>query len=317
MERRKLGATGIDVSPIALGGNVFGWTVTDDAVGFKILDAFSEAGGNFINSADVYPSWAPGNQGGESERMIGKWMKASGKREQTVLATKVGMEGGVYTGGLSDAYIIKSVERSLQNLQTDYIDVYLSHTDDTHIPLEETLTAYSKLLEQGKVRAIGASNYTAPRLSKALSASKELGIQSYQVFETRYNLYNRSEYETVLAPICEGNGIGVISYSSLANGFLTGKYRSKDDFTLSPRGEGVIKKYLNDRGLRILGALDEVALEYKTTLATVAIAWLLTRRSITSAIASATSVEQVNSLSQATQLKLETKAIEKLTGASA
>ena len=314
MDRRKLGNSGIEVAPLALGGNVFGWTV-DEPMGFKILDAFVAAGFNLIDTADVYSKWVSGNKGGESETMIGNWLKRSGKRKKVILATKVGSEMGPKKKGLSKAYILRAVEDSLRRLQTDYIDLYQSHVDDPKTPLEETLEAYAQLVKQGKVRAIGASNYGAERLAEALEVSRRQGYPSYQSLQPLYNLYDRAEYEAKLEPLCRKEGLGVITYFSLASGFLTGKYRSPKDLAQSARGDRV-KGYLNDRGFRILGALDQVAKENKSTPAAVALAWLMARPGITAPIASATNLEQLNDLIAAASLKLDRASIDVLNQAS-
>jgi aryl-alcohol dehydrogenase-like predicted oxidoreductase len=315
MNKRKLGKSGIEVAPLAFGGNVFGWTV-DEAMSFKLLDAFVAAGFNLIDTADVYSRWAPGNKGGESETIIGKWLKQSGKRQKVVIATKVGMEMAPDKKGLKKQYIFESVEDSLRRLQTDYIDLYQSHKDDPETPLEETLEAYAELIKQGKVRAIGASNFSAERLGEALEVSNRHGYPRYESLQPLYNLYDREEYETKLEPIVQKNSLGVIPYYALASGFLTGKYRSEADLSKSARGQG-IKKYLNERGFGILRALDEVSERYNSTPARVAIAWLLARPSITAPIASATNLEQLNDLIDATKLNLDSDAIEVLNRASA
>lgn len=314
LNKRKLGHSGLEVSPLCFGGNVFGWTADRDT-SFKLLDAFSDAGFDFIDTADVYSKWVPGNRGGESEIILGEWFKRSGKRDRVILATKAGMEMGPDRKGLSQAYIFRAVEESLKRLQTDYIDLYQSHTDDKSTPLEETLGAYAKLIDQGKVRAIGASNYSGDRLSQALRVSKEKGYPQYQSLQPLYNLYDRSDYEKDLEPVCEREGLGVIPYFSLAAGFLTGKYRSESDVSNKARG-GMVKKYLNDRGLRILAALDEVSKQHNSTPARVSLAWLIARPSITAPIASATSLEQLKDLVEATRLKLDQAAIERLNDAS-
>jgi len=315
MEKRKLGNSDLKVSPLAFGGNVFGWTV-DERTSFQLLDAFVDAGFNFIDTADVYSSWHPGNRGGESETILGKWLKQRGKRDGVVIATKVGMEMAPDKKGLAKSYILRAAEDSLKRLQTDYIDLYQSHKDDPDTPIEETLEAYSQLIKQGKVRTIGASNYTADRLSKALQVSRENGLPGYVCLQPLYNLYARAEFETELAPLCQKEGVGVITYSSLASGFLTGKYRSEADLSKSPRG-GRVEKYLNDRGFRILAALDEVAGEYRSTPSAVALAWLLTRPAVTAPIASATSLAQLNEIVQSTTLKLDESSLELLNQASA
>lgn len=315
MKTRALGKSGLNVAPLALGGNVFGWTA-DEATSFRVLDEFITAGFNLIDTADVYSRWAPGNQGGESETILGKWMKQRGNRDKVVIATKVGMEMGPGEKGLSKPYIQRAVERSLQRLQTDHIDLYQAHTDDEATPLEETLGAFSELIAQGKVRAIGASNYSAQRLAQALKVSQERGLAAYQCLQPQYNLCERAGFEAELEPVCVQAGIGVIPYYSLARGFLSGKYRSEADLGQSPRGQGV-KQYLNERGFRILGALEEVARRYSANPTRVAIAWLLARPSITAPIASATRVEQLHDLIEGTQLDLDDAAVTLLNEASA
>lgn len=315
MEKRKLGNSGLEVVPLAFGGNVFGWTV-DEPTAFQLLDAFVSDGFNLIDTADIYSRWAPGNQGGESETIIGNWLKRSGNREKIVIATKVGMEMGPNMKGLSKSYIQGAVEDSLRRLQTDYIDLYQSHEDDKETPLEETLSAFAQLIEQGKVRAIGASNYTAERLSQALAVSERNGLPRYESLQPLYNLYDRVYYEQHLEPICVEQGLGVINYYALASGFVTGKYRSEADLGKSARGKD-IKKYLNDRGFRILEALDQVAKQYNSNPTRVALAWLIDRPSITAPIASATSLEQLHDLIGATRLQLDRSAIELLNQASA
>ena len=315
METRKLGNSTLQVAPLAFGGNIFGWTV-DESMSFKLLDAFVSAGFNFIDTADTYSRWVPGNQGGESETIIGKWLRQRGNRAQLVIATKVGMEMGPAKKGLSRSYILQEVEDSLKRLQTDYIDLYQSHTDDAETPLEETLATYADLVKQGKVRFIGASNYKGERLAEALKVSKQKGYPSYQSLQPLYNLYDHADYEDNLEPVCVANGLGVIPYFPLAAGFLSGKYRSEADLSKSKRGQGN-KKYLNERGFRILAALDKVAKQHGSTPAKVAIAWLLARPSITAPIASATNLDQLNDLIDATKLKLDRAAVEELSRASA
>jgi aryl-alcohol dehydrogenase-like predicted oxidoreductase len=315
MKKHKLGNSGIEVAPLALGGNVFGWTA-DEPTSYNILDAFVAAGFNLIDTADTYSRWVPGNKGGESETIIGKWLKQSGNRNKVIIATKVGSEMGPDRKGLTKPYILRAVEESLRRLQTDTIDLYQSHKDDPDTPLDETLEAYSQLIKQGKVRAIGASNYGAKRLSEAMQISTQKGYTGYQTLQPRYNLYDRAEYEKSLEPICIEKGIGVITYSSLASGFLTGKYRSEKDRSKSMRGQG-IKIYLNDRGYQILEALDQAAEQYASTPAGVSLAWLLARPSITAPIASATSVEQLNDLIEGTKLRLDQASIDLLNKASA
>lgn len=315
MEKRRLGNSELMVAPLAFGGNVFGWTA-DEPTSFNLLDGFVAAGLNLIDTADVYARWVPGNQGGESETIIGKWLQQSGKRDHVIIATKLGMEMSAAQKGLSKPYIQRAVEDSLKRLQTDYIDLYQAHQDDPNTPLEETLEAFAGLIEQGKVRAIGASNYTGKRLAEALAVSRERGYPRYESLQPNYNLYDRAEYETEMEPVCVENKIGVISYFSLAKGFLTGKYRSAADLSKSPRGQG-IKRYLDERGFRILRALDEVAEQFRSTSARVALAWLIARPSITAPIASATSLTQLDDLIAATRLNLDQSAIEKLNQASA
>lgn len=315
MKKRMLGRSGLEIAPIALGGNVFGWTA-DEPMSFQLLDAFVAAGGNFIDTADVYSKWAPGNKGGESETILGRWLKRSGKRNQVLIATKVGMEMGPDKRGLSRSHILGAVEESLRRLQIDCIDLYQAHIDDASTPLEETLTAFAHLIRQGKVRAIGASNYNAERLTQALEISRQHHLPRYECLQPHYNLCERAEYETKLEPVCRTNGLGVISYFSLAKGFLTGKYRGEADLAQSVRGLGV-KAYLNERGFRILAAVDEIAREYQSTPARVALAWLIARPSITAPIASATSLAQLRDLIEAAKLELNPAAIERLNQASA
>jgi len=311
MTTRKLGNTGLQVTPLCFGGNVFGWTI-DEAASFKILDAFVDGGFNFIDTADVYSRWVPGNQGGESEAILGKWFARSGKRDQVVLATKVGYDMGPGQKGLSKAYIFGAAEASLKRLRTDRIDLYQSHVDDPGTPFEETLGAYQQLIQQGKVRAIGASNLTAERLQHALSVN----LPSYQCLQPLYNLYDRADYEAGLEGVCVKHNLGVIPYFALASGFLTGKYRIEADLAKYPRG-GRVKKYLNERGLRILAALDVVAKSHSAKPGQVAIAWMMARPSVTTPIASATTLEQLHELLAATRLKLEDAEIESLNEASA
>jgi len=315
MKTRELGKSGIQVAPWALGGNVFGWTA-DEATSFRILDAFVDAGFNLIDTADTYSRWVPGHVGGESETVIGKWMKQSGKRGKVIIATKVGMDMGNGKKGLSKAYILKEVEDSLKRLQTDHIDLYQAHQDDLGTPIEETVEAFAQLVKEGKVRVIGASNYSANRLAAAMDTSGRNKLPRYECLQPNYNLYDREDYEKNLEPLVKERHIGVIPYFSLAAGFLTGKYRSEADFAKSPRGGGM-KKYLNDRGFRILAALDEVAKNHHSTPARVALAWIIARPSVTAPIASATSLEQFNDLLEGTRLELGAEDMEKLNQASA
>jgi aryl-alcohol dehydrogenase-like predicted oxidoreductase len=314
MEKRSIGRSSVEVSPLCFGGNVFGWTA-DESTSFKLLDSFIGAGFNFIDTADSYSTWVPGHQGGESETILGKWLKARGNRDQVIIATKVGSEVRGRKG-LSKGYILSEVEDSLRRLQTDYIDLYQSHRDDPDTPVEETLDAYAQLVKQGKVRAIGASNFTPERLQASLRASSEHGYPRYECLQPNYNLYDRSDYETRLEPICVKEELGVIPYFSLASGFLTGKYRKQTDLEKSARGK-FVQKYMNDRGLRIVQVLDQVAKQYGATPAQIALAWLIARPSITAPIASATSIEQLNELEAATKLKLDASALEVLNQASA
>lgn len=315
MKLRKLGNSGLEVSPLCFGCNVLGWT-TDEATGFKLLDALTEGGLNFLDTADVYSRWASGNSGGESETIIGNWLKARTARHKVIIATKVGMEMGPHKKGLSKSYILRAVEDSLRRLQTDYIDLYQSHTDDPQTPLAETLEAYAQLIQEGKVRAIGASNYNAARLAEALQLSQQHNLPRYESLQPNYNLYDRADYEAELEPLCLKESVGVISYFSLAKGFLTGKYRAEGDLSKSVRGGGV-KSYLNERGFRILKALDQVAQQHHSTPARVALAWLMARPSITAPIASATRLEQLNDLIEATRLDLDETSIGLLNKASA
>ena len=315
MIRRELGRSGLQVSPLCLGGNVFGWTA-GEATSFSLLDAWVDAGMNFIDTADVYSRWVPGHSGGESETIIGKWLKQSGKRDRVVLATKVGKDMGDGKVGLAKGYIRSAVEASLQRLQTDVIDLYQSHDDDAATPLAETLGAYADLIREGKVRAIGASNFTAARLTEALNVSRTLGLPRYESLQPLYNLVERAAFEDELEAVCMQHGVGVINFYALASGFLSGKYRSETDLDKSVRGQG-IKKYLNERGLRVLAALDAVALRCNATPAQVALAWQIARPSITAPIASATSLEQLAGLVAAAQLKLDADALRQIDLASA
>lgn len=315
MQLRELGRSGLQVSPLAFGGNVFGWTV-DEALSFRLLDAWLDAGFNFVDTADVYSRWVPGHTGGESEAIIGKWLRQSGKRNRVVLATKVGKPMGDGKVGLSAAYIREAVDASLTRLKTDHIDLYQSHDDDADTPLEETMEAFAALIKAGKVRAIGASNFTAPRLAEALDVSERLGLPRYESLQPLYNLYDRAVFEEALAPLCLARGVGVINFYALAAGFLTGKYRSEADANKSARGANTTKKYLNARGLRILAALDAVAATHGATPAQVAIAWQIAQPAVTAPIASATSTAQLDELVKAATLKLDDAALASLTEAS-
>ena len=313
MQLRRLGNSPLNIAPIALGGNVFGWTA-DDKISFALLDAFVDAGFNLIDTADVYSRWVPGNQGGESETIIGRWLKQSGKRERVLIATKVAKLEA--RPGLGAANIALAAEDSLRRLQVETIDLYFSHQDDAATPIEETLGAYARLIEQGKVRAIGASNFSAARLGESLAVSKQYGLPRYESLQPEYNLVSRAGYEVELEPLILRENIGVISYYGLASGFLTGKYRSEADLNQSPRGRGV-KKYLDARGLRILAALDEVSAQYGATPAQVALAWLIARPGISAPIASARSMTQLQEILAATRLQLGTEDIAALNQASA
>ncbi|HEX3140466.1 MAG TPA: aldo/keto reductase [Rhizobacter sp.] len=313
---RPLGRSALQVSPLALGGNVFGWTA-DERTSFQLLDAWVDAGFNLIDTADVYSRWIPGHQGGESETTLGKWLKQSGKRNKVVLATKVGKDMGEGRIGLSRAYIRQAVEASLQRLQTDHIDLYQSHDDDANTPLEETLQTYGELIQEGKVRVIGASNYSAARLKLALDLSKTHALPRYESLQPLYNLYDRAPYEDELQAVCVEHQVGVINFYGLASGFLTGKYRSEADQAKSMRGGMVVKKYLNERGLRILAALDQVAKETQHSVAQVALAWQMAQPGITAPIASATSLAQLNEMMGAASLRLPAEALKLLSEASA
>jgi aryl-alcohol dehydrogenase-like predicted oxidoreductase len=315
MDMRNLGSSGLQIAPIVFGGNVFGWTV-DEATSFRLLDGFVDAGFNAVDTADCYSRWVEGNKGGESETIIGKWLKTSGRRDDIVLATKVGWDLGDNRKGLAKDYILKAVEDSLRRLQTDRIDLYQSHVDDHDAPMDETLAAYDRLIRDGKVRVIGASNHTAARLKTALDISAREKLPRYESLQPKYNLYDRAEFEGALEDLCLKENVGVISYYGLAAGFLTGKYRSAADFGKSPRGQGM-GNYLDARGLRILDALDKVAGDLKATPAQVALAWLIARPAVTAPIVSATSVEQLEDVLGAARLQLHSEAKQALDEASA
>ncbi len=314
-EHRSLGRTGIQVPTLTFGGNVFGWTV-DQKTSFSLLDALVEKGLYFIDTADVYSRWAPGNEGGESETIIGNWLKQSGKRDKIVLATKVGIEMGPGKTGLAPKYIRQAIEDSLRRLQTDSIDLYQAHRDDRDTPLQETLATFDALIKEGKVRAIGASNYSAERLSEALKVSEDNGLARYETLQPEYNLYDREGYESGLEQVAKDNGLAVINYYSLASGFLSGKYRKPEDASKSQRGAGVVEKYLNERGLRIIKALDQVAESTGSTPTQVALAWQIARPSITAPIVSVTSLTQLDELTKAAALKLSDDDIRELSEAS-
>ena len=315
MQKRRLGNSGLEIAPLMFGGNVLDWTA-DEAASFALLDRFVAAGFDAIDTADVYSRWAPGHKGGESEVVLGRWLAKRGGRDKVVIATKVGNDMPGVGKGLSKAHIMRSVEDSLKRLQTDYIDLYQSHIDDAATPLEETLAVYDDLIKAGKVRAIGASNYEAPRLAEALKTSAARKLPRYESLQPLYNLTDRAGFEAALQGLCVKENVGVIPYYGLAAGFLTGKYRSEADFSKSARGGGM-KKYLNERGLRILAALDEVAARLKATPAQVALAWLMARPAITAPIASATSLDQMQDLIASARLNLDAEAIKALDSASA
>ncbi len=319
MQKRKIGNSTLEVAPLAFGGNVFGWTI-DERTSFSLLDAFVEAGFSLVDTADVYSRWVPGNKGGESETIIGRWLRQRGgnMRDKVVIATKAGgsMDPENRRKELSRPYLLRAAEDSLRRLGVDTIDLYQSHYDDPQTPIEETMEAYDQLVKAGKVRFIGASNFTAPRLAESLRVSREHNYPAYVSLQPEYNLYDRAGFEEELLPLCLEHNLGVLNYFSLASGFLTGKYRSQADLAKSPRGQGV-KKYLDERGLRILAALDEVAARYQTIPASISIAWLLGRPGITAPIASATSREQLAALTAAVQLNLDADAMQQLNEASA
>jgi aryl-alcohol dehydrogenase-like predicted oxidoreductase len=314
MEKRQLGQSSLHVYPITFGGNVFGWTA-DQAMSFKLLDSFVATGFNFIDSADVYSRWHPGNTGGESETIIGNWLKARGGRDKVIIATKLGIEMAPGKKGLSRKYMMQAVEDSLRRLQTDYIDLYQSHRDDPETPIEETLSAYADLIKQGKVREIGASNFSAPRLAEALKISHDKGLPRYQSLQPQYSLVERAEFEGPLEELCLKEKVGVIGYYSIASGFLTGKYRSKADAEGRTRGPRV-EKYLNDYGFGVVAALDDVAKRYNAKPVQVAMAWLIARPSVTAPIASATNLDQLAELLKSAEIKLDAAAIRQIDEAS-
>jgi aryl-alcohol dehydrogenase-like predicted oxidoreductase len=314
MEKRQLGRSSLHVYPITFGGNVFGWTA-DEKTSFALLDAFVGGGFNFIDSADVYSRWHPGNKGGESETIIGNWLKARGNRDKVIIATKLGIEMAPGKKGLSRAYMMQAVEDSLRRLQTDYIDLYQSHRDDPDTPIEETLSAYAELIKQGKVREIGASNFSAERLGESLKLSREKGLPRYQSLQPQYSLVERAEFEGPLEDLCLAEKVGVIGFYSLASGFLTGKYRSRADTEGRARG-GRVEKYLNDYGFGVLKALDEVAARYNAKPGQIAIAWLIARPSVTAPIASPTNLEQLDELMKSVEIKLDAAAIQQIDEAS-
>ena len=308
MQKRQLGRSGLEIAPLVFGGNVFGWTA-DEARSFALLDRFVERGFSAIDTADVYSSWGPGLSGGESETVLGKWLARRGRRNDIVLMTKVGMWES--RKGLSAANIEAAVNDSLRRLQTDYLDVYFAHIDDQDVPLEETLAAFAKLVEAGKVRALGASNYTAARLQQALVVSKAQGLPRYELMQPKYNLYDRADFEPELAGVAAEHELGVVSYFSLASGFLTGKYKSVEDLQGAARA-GFLTGYFDERGQKLLGVLREVANDVSTTPAQVALAWLMGRPNVTAPIASATSLPQLDELMGAAELSLPNGVIERL-----
>lgn len=317
MEKRPLGTTGMTIAPIVFGGNVFGWTI-DEKTSFEVLDAFVDHGFGAIDTADVYSAWAPGNTGGESETILGRWLHARpGMREKVRLFTKVGSDlGQPGKKGLSEAWVLRAIDESLARLQTDFVDLYFSHWPDPDTPYAETLGAFDKLLAAGKIRSVGASNLDAAQLGEALRLAREANLPAYQVLEPEYNLYDRASFEGSLRDLCVREGLGVVTYYSLASGFLSGKYRSKADLDKSKRG-GTVGKYLDARGLKILDALDAVAAAHGAKPAEVALAWLMAQPGVTAPIASATSVAQVESFAKAAALALSTEELTALTTAGA
>ncbi|MEJ7823684.1 MAG: aldo/keto reductase [Chitinophagaceae bacterium] len=315
MEKKQLGNSGIAVAPLAFGGNVFGWTI-DEPASFKLLDAFVDAGFNLIDTADTYSRWKPGNVGGESETIIGNWMKQRGNRGKVIVATKLGSDMGNNKKGLSKKYMMEAVEASLKRLQTDHIDLYQSHFDDTATTVGETMDGYAALVKQGKVRAIGASNMSLERLKQSVEYSEANGLPRYETLQPLFNLYDRQAFEKEFQPYCLEKNISVINYYSLASGFLTGKYRTENDLSKSARGDGN-KKYMNERGFKILAALDIVAKRYNSNPATVSLAWLIAQPSIAAPIASATNIAQLNDLIASVELQLDIEAMDVLNKASA
>ena len=316
MEYRFLGQSELKISPLVFGGNVFGWTA-DEATSFTLLDAWLDAGFNAVDTADMYSNWVPGHKGGESEAVIGKWLKASGKRDQVIIATKLGKPMGENLKGLSRAYMKKAVEASLKRLQTDYIDLYQSHDDDPDTPLEETMSAFAELIEEGKVRVVGASNYSAERFAQALNVSEKLGIPRYESIQPEYNLFDRQGFESELQPLCVEKQVGVISYFSLAAGFLTGKYRTLKDLQGRERAVRIEQKgYMGPRGMKILATLDEVAQAFNVTPAAVTLAWEIAQPGLTAPIVSATSLSQLTELIMGATLKLDEQSLKLLNEAS-
>ncbi len=315
MNKRKLGNSAIEVAPLVFGGNVFGWTL-DEKSSFEMLDGLVDMGINMIDTADVYSAWASGNKGGESETIIGNWLKNSGKRNKVVIATKVGMQMGNGSQGLAKNHIIKSAEESLKRLNTDHIDLYYAHKDDETVPLEESLSAFETLIKDGKIGAIASSNYSAERLEQALNISRDNSLPRFIAHQPEFNLFDRNSYEGALETTCVKNELGVVTYFSLASGFLTGKYRNQQDVDQAKRGKDAIQKYMTDRGLRIIDALDTVAKQHNVKPATVALAWIIHHPSVTAPIASATNLEQLKELTVAAQLNLSDQDIALLNQAS-
>lgn len=316
MRQKKLGNSDLNVSILCFGANVFGWTLKDEKLSFRLLDRCLEAGINFIDTADIYSTWVPGNQGGESETLLGKWFKDRKNRDQIILATKVGMEMAPGKSGLRKDYIRKSIDDSLMRLKTDYVDLYQSHKDDETTPVEETLGAYADLVKQGKVRFIGASNYTAPRLKESLQVSADKKIPRYESLQPHYNLLEREDFETNLAPLCARENIAVIGYYSLASGFLSGKYKKPEDMSKSSGRGSRVEKYMNERGFRVVAALEKVASAMESTPSAVALAWLMAQPTVTSPIASATNEKQLEELIASTKLVLDKASLDLLNEAS-
>ena len=316
MERRPLGRSGLSVPPLVFGCNVLGWTLPEPEA-FAVLDALLEAGLDTLDTADVYSRWAPGHAGGESEAVIGRWMAARGNRGRVIVATKVGMDMGEGRVGLRPDYIARAAEDSLRRLRTDCIDLYQSHKDDPDVPQAETLGAFARLIEAGKIRAIGASNFSAERLDEALDLAEREGLPRYESVQPEYSLSVRSEFEGGLEAVCRARGIGVITFFSLAAGFLTGKYRSEADFGKSPRGARSIPRYMDARGMGILSALDDIAAARRSEPAAVALAWIMAKPAVTAPIASATTLDQVRTLVAATRLDLSAEDVRRLDEASA
>ncbi|HEX5123483.1 MAG TPA: aldo/keto reductase [Rhodanobacteraceae bacterium] len=314
MDTRKIGNTDIAIAPLVLGGNVFGWSI-DETASFAVLDAFAAGGLQGIDTADVYSAWVPGNSGGESETIIGRWLKKSGKRNDVVIATKVAK--WPKRKGLSPVNIAAAADDSLKRLGIERIDVYFAHEDDASVPLEDTLGAFARLIEAGKVRAIGASNYSGQRLAEALAVSAKHGLPRYEIVQPEYNLVARKAYEKDIEPVVRREKLGVVCYYALASGFLSGKYRSEADLSKSKARGGSVQKFLNAHGLRVLAALDSIASAHRATPAQVALAWLMARPGITAPIASATSAEQVRDIAAATRLSLAADEISELDAASA